>query len=78
MRKNATGRNQQTSFERNPRNQREQKVYLGYIRGMAYYDAGQDTLVLMTHKNCKGEVPEQKNVQTILEDENGDLLIGTW
>lgn len=57
---------------------KENKVYLGYIRGMAYYDAGQDTLVLMTHKNCKGEVPEQKNVQTILEDENGDLLIGTW
>ena len=57
---------------------KENKVYLGYIRGMAYYDAEQDTLVLMTHKNCKGEVPEQKNVQTILEDENGDLLIGTW
>lgn len=48
---------------------KENKVYLGYIRGMAYYDAEQDTLVLMTHKNCKGEVPEQKNVQTILEDE---------
>lgn len=57
---------------------KENKVYLGYIRGMAYYDAVQDTLVRMTRKNCKGEVPEQINMQALLEDENGDLLIGTW
>ena len=57
---------------------KENKVYLGYIRGMAYYDAEQDTLVLMTRKNCKGDVPEQVNVQALFEDENGDLLIGTW
>ena len=57
---------------------RENKVYLGYIRGMAYYDAVRDTLVLMTRKNCEGEVPEQMNVQALWEDGNGDLLIGTW
>ena len=57
---------------------KDNKVYLGYIRGMAYYDEVKDTLVLMTRNNCGGEVPEQINVQTLLEDENGDLLIGTW
>lgn len=57
---------------------KENKVYLGYIRGMAYYDAEQDTLVLMTRENCKGDVPEKMNIQALLEDENGDLLIGTW
>lgn len=57
---------------------KDNKVYLGYIRGMAYYNAELDTLELMTSKNCKGEVPEQINIQTLLEDENGDLLIGTW
>ncbi len=39
---------------------KENKVYLGYIRGMAYYDAGQDTLVLMTHKIVKGESTRTK------------------
>lgn len=57
---------------------KDNRIYLGYIRGMAYYDAQQDTLVLMTRKNCKGDVPEQVNIQTLYEDENGDLLIGTW
>ena len=57
---------------------RENKVYLGYIRGMARYDEPQDTLTLMTRRNCRGDVPEQVNIQCLLEDENGDLLIGTW
>lgn len=56
----------------------DNRIYLGYIRGMAYYDAQQDTLVLMSRKNCKGNVPEQVNIQALFEDENGDLLIGTW
>jgi signal transduction histidine kinase/ligand-binding sensor domain-containing protein/DNA-binding response OmpR family regulator len=56
----------------------DNKIYLGYIRGMAYYDAQQDTLVLMTKQNCEGEVPERVNIQAFIEDENGDLLIGTW
>lgn len=57
---------------------KDNRVYLGYIRGMAYYDAARDTLVLMTRENCKGEVPERVNVQSLAEDESGDLLIGTW
>lgn len=32
----------------------------------------------MTRKNSKGTVPERVNVQAMLEDEQGDLLIGTW
>ena len=53
-------------------------VYVGYIRGLAYYDAVQDTLILMSRRNCTGEAPEQVNIQAIAEDDNGDLLIGTW
>ena len=45
---------------------------------MAYYDEMQDTLALMTRKNCRGDVPESVNIQTLFEDVNGDLLIGTW
>lgn len=57
---------------------KDNKVYLGYIRGMAYYDEVKDILVLMTRENSKGDVPERVNVQALFEDENGDLLIGTW
>ena len=53
-------------------------VYCGYIRGMATYNEQQDTLLLLTAQNCKGTVPEQVNIQTVIEDEHGDLLIGTW
>ena len=56
----------------------DNKIYLGYIRGMAYYDVQQDTLVLMTKQNCGGEVPDQINIQALIEDDNGDLLVGTW
>lgn len=56
----------------------DNKIYLGYIRGMAYYDALQDTIILMTRQNCRGDVPEQVNIQAFIEDGNGDLLIGTW
>lgn len=47
---------------------KENRVYLGYIRGMAYYDEMQDTLALMTRKNCRGDVPESVNIQTLFED----------
>ncbi len=57
---------------------RNNTVYLGYIRGLAYYDAVQDSLIMMNTINCNGDVPVQVNVQALTEDENGDLLIGTW
>lgn len=57
---------------------RDGRVYIGTIRGMAYYDAESDSVELMTARNSGGEVPENTNIQTLLEDENGDLLIGTW
>lgn len=56
----------------------DNRVYFGYIRGMAFYDAARDSVIRMTRENCMGDVPEQINVQTMMEDENGDLLIGTW
>lgn len=56
----------------------DNKIYLGYIRGLAYYDEVQDSLILVTKKNYDGDVPEQVNIQAIIEDINGDLLIGTW
>ena len=56
----------------------ENKIYLGYIRGIAYYDEQEDALVLMTKQNCRGDVPEQINIQSLIEDANGDLLVGTW
>lgn len=57
---------------------RDNRVYFAYIRGMAYYDEQQDSLVLMTKQNCGGEVPDQANIQSVIEDVNGDLLVGTW
>lgn len=57
---------------------KDNRVYLGYIRGIACYDAVQDTVRLMTRQNCKGDVPEQVNVQAFVEDKHGDLLFGTW
>ena len=57
---------------------RDNKIYLGYIRGMVYYDEKQDSIIRMTQQNCRGDVPEQVNIQAIIEDGNGDLLIGTW
>ncbi len=56
----------------------DNKIFFGYIRGIAYYDAQQDSLILMGQHNCSGDVPEQVNIQAMIEDENGDLLIGTW
>lgn len=56
----------------------DNRVFLGYISGMAYYDAKRDTLVRMTKSNCGGDVPADVNIQSILECANGDLLIGTW
>ena len=54
------------------------RVYLGSIRGVAYYDEAGDSLVLMTARNSKGDIPVGENIQALLEDENGDVLIGTW
>ena len=54
------------------------RVYLGFIRGLAYYESRQDSIILMTQQNSKGDVPEQTNIQALIEDDNGDLLIGTW
>lgn len=57
---------------------KDNKVYLGYIRGIACYDEAQDSVRLMTPQNCQGDVPELVNIQAFVEDTNGDLLIGTW
>ncbi len=57
---------------------KDNKVYLGYIRGMAYYDAKLDTIIRMASQNSKGIVPDNVNIQCIIEDKDGDLLIGTW
>ncbi len=56
----------------------DKKVYLGYIRGMAYYDEANDSVVAMTHKVCEGDIPEGVNIQGIIEDANHNLIIGTW
>lgn len=57
---------------------KENRVFLGYISGMAYYDAALDTLVRMTRANSKGDVPSDVNIQSLMEDDSGNLLIGTW
>lgn len=54
------------------------EIYLGYIRGLVYYDQPNDSLILLNRENCRGEVPVQVNIQAIAQDKNGDLLIGTW
>lgn len=53
-------------------------VFLGTIRGMARYDVVGDSLVLLTSRNSHGDVPHAVNIQALLEDEQGNLLIGTW
>lgn len=57
---------------------KDNRVFLGYISGMAYYDSKRDTPVRMTKGNCKGDVPADINIQAIMEYGNGNLLIGTW
>ncbi|MCD8167232.1 MAG: hypothetical protein LUE93_14660 [Bacteroides sp.] len=37
----------------------DNNIYLGYIRGMARYDALRDTVILMTRENSLGDVPEK-------------------
>ncbi len=54
------------------------EIYLGYIRGLVYYDQPKDSLILLNRENCRGEIPVQVNIQAIAQDKNGDLLIGTW
>lgn len=54
------------------------RVYLGYIRGLAYYDEKGDSLISVSRHNSQGKILEGQNIQTLLEDENGDILIGTW
>lgn len=56
----------------------ENDIYLGYIRGLAYYDLQQDSIMLMNSENSRGDIPQQVNIQALIEDHNGDLLIGTW
>lgn len=57
---------------------RSGEVFVGYIRGLAWYDSAQDTLILLTQHNSCGDIPKKVNLQALCEDENGDLLIGTW
>lgn len=57
---------------------RKGEVYAGTIRGMARYDGKRDTMVLLTDANTTGDGTGRNNVQAILEDASGDLLVGTW
>ena len=55
---------------------RSGQVYAGTIRGLAFYDELGDSLIHITGegKDALGKA----NIQTIIEDTSGDLLIGTW
>lgn len=46
-------------------------IYVGTMRGLFRYDAQKDTLLAVS---AIGTV----NVQCVIEDEHGDLLVGTW
>ena len=50
---------------------RNGRIYVGTMRGLFRYDAQHDTLLAVS---ALGTV----NVQTILEDGRGELLVGTW
>lgn len=53
-------------------------IFIGTIQGMAYFDKKLDCLIGLNKKNCIGDVPEGINIQTLCEDINGDILVGTW
>lgn len=54
------------------------EVFFAHIRGLAYYDAPNDSVLMVNNITHRGKIPEQVNVQALLLDTNGDILIGTW
>lgn len=54
------------------------QLYVGTIRRLARFDFAGDSLEVLSSGKPEGEVPESMNIQTIYEDKNGELLIGTW
>lgn len=57
---------------------RQGTTYFGYIRGMYYYDAQADTVLMMEGPTFKGDLPVNANIQHIVEDPQGNLIISTW
>lgn len=53
-------------------------TYIGYIRGVYYYNAEADTILMMEGPAYKGELPVNANIQHIIEDQQGNLIISTW
>lgn len=57
---------------------RSGELYVGTIRRLARFDFAGDSLVVLSPGKTEGVIPEGINVQTIYEDKNGEILIGTW
>lgn len=55
----------------------DEQIYLGYIRGLAVYDIINDSVYFFNRMDSTGDVPENINIQCIIDYE-GDILIGTW
>lgn len=53
-------------------------IYLGYIRGMYIYNEEGDSLQALAGNGFVGDVPAVANIQDIIEDKDGDILISTW
>lgn len=56
----------------------EGTTYFGYIRGMYYYDSVSDTIRMMEGPTYQGELPVNANIQHIIEEPDGNLIISTW
>ncbi len=57
---------------------RKGRMVAACIRGLVYYDEKQDTVLLMTSKRHRGDIPVNINIQAVCEDADGDLLVATW
>ncbi len=57
---------------------RQGRMVAACIRGLVYYDEERDSVLLMTDKRYRGNVPVNINTQAVCEDGHGDLLIATW
>ena len=53
-------------------------IYIGYVRGLCRFDESTQELVELSGRSYAGQWIKEANVQGIVEDYNGDLIISTW
>lgn len=54
----------------------DDEIYLGFDKGLVRYDTPTDSLVLLTHSNSRGDVPERMDIRALAADAGG-LFVAT-